>query len=361
MPAGKLLHILMCHTVSPWVIASRGNPSQFDGKPPLERFLPRSNTYPPLSQVVIGIIPTPPSDRLRTRKGRLFRKSENSLMEIAYIVHRFSKPGDVLLDDGSGTGVIIMAGLQQNREVICVEKDYDCAIAAEIRGKAFLKCQAYARKREMTISLQKSWRLLLVELSPIPITGVNGFNGPQGFRMDIEGLDTICGHLDLIVSVGDTRLVRKWPALKGIGRGLFTQKSYNYGDTITPAYGKYLDRKGIEESKSDAILQSGHKDGLGLDMAFSCPARYANDACHGKAADCQDIVPNVFFRENAGVNMRHFNRFTLVAAGSITVSICSHVIAFCYCFLYIFVTLIHSYLSIYLRIGFSGCSCTSLG
>ena len=71
------------------------------------------------------------------RTTKAVRDQENSLLECIEMVHRFSQPGDTVMDAYAGTMTTAMACLRLGRKVVVVEGDKNCWDLALSRLKSY--------------------------------------------------------------------------------------------------------------------------------------------------------------------------------------------------------------------------------
>ena len=101
------------------------------------KWLP-SNPFHPNEACLGGILPVPPSTKLRDQNNSVVRTSEMNEAEANTLVEMFTKPGETVFDGSAGTCTIVTACLRLGRKMAVADPDTAAIELGITRCKQFL-------------------------------------------------------------------------------------------------------------------------------------------------------------------------------------------------------------------------------
>ena len=101
------------------------------------KWLP-SNPFHPNEACLGGILPVPPSTKLRDQNNSVVRTSEMNEAEANTLVEMFTKPGETVFDGSAGTCTIVTACLRLGRKVAVTDPDKEAIELGITRCKQYL-------------------------------------------------------------------------------------------------------------------------------------------------------------------------------------------------------------------------------
>ena len=101
------------------------------------KWLP-NNPFHPNEACLGGILPVPPSTKLRDQHGNVVRTSEMNEAEARTLVEMFTNPGETVYDGSAGTCTIVTACLRLGRKVAVTDPDKAAIDLGITRCKRFL-------------------------------------------------------------------------------------------------------------------------------------------------------------------------------------------------------------------------------
>ena len=217
-----------------------------------------------------------------------WRTQENHASEWMEILHRFTKPGDVIWDPCCGTMPLALAAFRLNRSCIVSDRDEELVKAATFRVQYYQwwasKTYAGLDPGEKPPPALDGLNFYRFHQRFIPSSALTGKNqaalpfyttAPRNLPpLGSDAYDTYC----------ETMGVRVMPSsLENAGNGLFLIEPKKVGDineegTLrVPYYGTYSERMGT--SNRSICLQDGERNSVPIFIIGNerCPAGMVND------------------------------------------------------------------------------------